>query len=222
MKDDRIEGILAELREEYNPPPETPREEMWSSIQARLDSGKTEVLSLEDARRRKEGSPGRSFLRKPMGWATGAAALLLLGLGIGRMTAPETGPTPVETGRVGSDPEILRVAALNHLTRTESLLTLLRADARAGRTETDLGSRARRLLTQTRLLMDAQERPDPLMDGLLKDLELVLIQLVGAANGGDPAQVRSELELALEGLEEREVLSRIRAMVPPTPYFAGT
>jgi len=223
MKDDPTKGLLAELREDYNPPPETPREEMWSSIQARLRSKEEEVISLEEAREAKRGrSIKRLLIRQPLGWAMGAAAVLLLGLGIGRMTAPGMNSVPGAEGRFGPDPDILRVAAMNHLSRTESLLTLIRADGRSGRMGADVGVWARNLLTQTRLLMDSQGEDDPIMDELLKDLELVLIQLVGAANGGDPARVRSELELALEGLEESEVLPRIRAVVPPSRPFAGT
>ena len=43
-----------------------------------------------------------------------------------------------------------------------------------------MGTWSRGLLAQTRLIMDAQENPDPLLQDLLEDLELVLVQLVGA------------------------------------------
>jgi hypothetical protein len=72
--------------------------------------------------------------------------------------------------------------------------------------------------------MDAQGRADPLMSDLLEDLELILVQIVGVANApaGDEGRVESELNLALEGLEEREVLTRIQAVVPAGPRFIGT
>jgi len=144
------------------------------------------------------------------------------------MTAPGARPSadvamdaPTDAG---PSSEVLRAAAVQHLARTESLLTLVRADARAGRVEPSLGSWARGLLSQTRLLMDAQGGADPAMAELLGDLELVLVQIVGAANAdiGDSAKVRSELNLALDGMEEREVLPRIQAVVPAGPRFVGT
>ena len=59
---------------------------------------------------------------------------------------------------------------------------------------------------------------------LLEDLELVLIQIVVVANTpeGDQARIQSELNLALEGLETREVLPRIQAVIPAGPGFYGT
>ena len=39
---------------------------------------------------------------------------------------------------------------------------------------------------------------------------------------GDRARIQSELNLALDGLEEREVLPRIQAVVPAGPGYVGT
>lgn len=242
MPDDNMDGLLERIRSEYNPPPETPREEMWSVIQGRMEEGRPEavgqgtpseaisetkegmVLSLDEARRFRRP-------RQPFVWAMGAAAILVLGLGIGRMTAPGASPSGQggvtassgtnQTAAPGSD--ILRIVALDHLARTESLLTLARADASAGGMEASVGNWSRGLLAQTRLIMDAQEDPDPLLQELMEDLELVLVQLVGAAAmDGDPAKIQSEWNLALEGLEDTEVLSRIRAVLPTGARFMGT
>ncbi len=223
MRDKEMEEMLTELREEYNPPPETPRDEMWSIIQARLGSEGSQVVSLETVRRSRVPP-----VRKTFGWAAAAAAVLVVGIGLGRFTAPvgspATAPGPDRTATMAPSPDILRAAAVEHLVRTESLLTLVRADARAGRVEPSVGPWARGLLTQTRLLMDAEGGVDPVMSDLLEDLELVLIQIVGVANApaGDEGRVESELNLALEGLREREVLTRIQAVVPAGPRFVGT
>ncbi len=234
-----FEEMLTELRDGYNPPPETPREEMWADIQARIGAGGSEaeegdrhVISMRGRRSSTRERRSSIWTRagKPVGWAA-AAAVLVLGLGIGRMTAPSAGPVgpgssvasevPWEPGE-GTD--LLKVAAADHLSDTESLLTLVRADARSGRLDPAVGSWARGLLTQTRLLMDAQGTGDPAMQTLLKDLELVLVQIVGAANAPaeDTSRVQSELILALDGLEQNEVLTRIQAVVPAGPRFAGT
>jgi hypothetical protein len=191
MHDDEMNELVTGLRGDYNPPPETPREEMWAAIQPRLGrevapaahdggSDRNQVRSLEEARRART----RRFLSSG----------------------------------------VLRAAAVEHLVRTESLLTLVRADARAGRVEPSVGSWARGLLSQTRMLMDAQEDTDPAMAQLLGDLELVLVQIVGATNsdGVDSARARSELNLALDGMEERDVLPRIQAVVPAGPRYVGT
>jgi hypothetical protein len=54
------------------------------------------------------------------------------------------------------------------------------------------------------------------MHGLLEDLELVLIQIVGVAEAGsgDDGQRRTELDLAMNSLDAGEVLPRIRAALP--------
>jgi hypothetical protein len=223
MDDKKMEELLTGLRDEYNTPPETPREEMWTAIQARLGSRDESVVSLEAARRSR-----MARYRKPLGWAVAAAAVLVLGLGIGRMTAPGVTPEGSPTLQVASGSDgtsrALQVASLEHLVQTESLLTLVRADARTGRVEPTMGTWAKGLLTQTRLLMDAQGGTDPVMKALLQDLELVLVQIVGVANASpeDVDRVRSELNLALDGLEESEVLPRIQAVIPAGPRFVGT
>ena len=243
MSDKNYDELLMELRDSYNQPPETPREEMWAAIQARLGEGgqgapgqgesgagegdqgqegpEDSVVSLEEARLSRWGR-----IPQTLRWSMAAAALLVLGLGIGRMTAPGMAPRVAEEGSEirSPDPQVLRAAAVQHLQRTESLLTLVRADARSGRVEPTVGNWARQLLSQTRLLMDAQPGSDPTMGELLEDLELVLVQIVGVANAPpeDRARVQSELNLALDGLEEREVLPRIQAVVPAGPGYLGT
>ena len=118
---------------------------------------------------------------------------------------------------------VARAAALEHLGRSESLLTMVRADARSGSVDPGVSKWARELLTETRLLMDLPEADDAVVLELLEDLELVLVQIVGVAEAkGDPVDDRSELALALEGLEERDVLARIQAVLPAGPGLAGT
>ncbi|HSW31518.1 MAG TPA: hypothetical protein VLH75_18675 [Longimicrobiales bacterium] len=221
MSEERTDELTRLLREEYNAPPEAPRDEMWSAIQARLEARESGVVSLDQARSRRA-----ARLRAPLAWAAAAAAVLVLGVGIGRMTAP-TAPPVAEapagaTG--GADPGILRLAAVEHLGRTEALLRMVRADGASGWVDPAVGTWARSLLTETRLLMDARQEQDPAMEELLEDLELVLVQIVGVteAAGGDQGRAREELILTLDGMERREVLSRIQAVVPPGAGLAGT
>ncbi len=228
MDEERIDPEVTEmLRGHYNAPPETPREEMWAVIQAGLEPRAT-VRSLDEARARRVAST-----RRPLGWAAAAAAVLILGIGIGRMSVPgrqarTSTPTvagaPSSSSTVGPDRAVLRAAAVDHLERTEAMLTLVRADARDGKVDPALGTWARGLLTQTRLLLDSPGTQDPAMRDLLGDLELVLVQMVGVTEveGADRTRAQSEMNLALRGLEDRDVLPRIRAAVPAGSGLAGT
>ncbi len=215
MSDERFdEALLAQVRETYHVPNEPPREAMWAEIEARLG-----VVDLAAERQRRSDARPRLFRStdRGMGWAVAAAAVLVLGIGIGRMTAP-TGPEPV--AEVTEPPRRaatggLALAAREHLGRTESLLTMVRADARAGRIDPATAEWAEGLLSETRLLLDA-DGGNPAVDELLLDLELVLIQIRAVAQTGtmDEARARTELELALRTLEEGEVLPRIQAVLP--------
>jgi len=215
------DGLGDLLREEYNAPPPTPRDEMWTAIEAGLGTGSADVRSLDSA-------PSRRWaaLRRPLAWGAAAAAVLVVGVGIGRLTAPA--PTPVAEAPAetvdGANASILRVAAVQHLGKSEMLLRMVRADGRGGRVDPTVGTWARGLLTQTRLLLDSSADQDPAMRELLEDLELVLVQIVGVSQvaGEDESRVREELTLALRGLEQREVLSRIQAVVPSGSGLAGT
>lgn len=217
MTDDRrMDEAVSALRAEYNAPPETPREEMWRVIHAGLPAPEadTSVVSLEAARARR--TPNRSF-----GWAVAAAAVLVMGIGIGRMTAPGMPTGAALDG--GARGEVLAVAAAEHLGHSESFLTLVRADARGGSLDPEMVRWAEGLLSQTRMFMDATDAAaEPAMRELMEDLELVLAQIVTVAEHGgvDPGRTRTELDLALRGMEDREVLTRIQAV--SGPIMAGT
>lgn len=217
MSEGDMDDLSRLLREEYNPPPEVPRDEMWAAIQGGLEPRIPGVVSLDEARRRRWAA-----LRRAAGWAAGVAAVLVMGVAIGRMTAPAVGP--VAEVPLGSDASILRVAAVQHLGRSEALLRMVRADAQRGRLDPMVSTWARGLLTETRLLLDSSENQDPAMRELLEDLELVLMQIVGvsAVPGEDDSRAREELSLALKGLERRDVLPRIQAVMPSGAGLAGT
>lgn len=216
MNDERFEGALDALREGYNPPPTVPKEAMWEEIRTRLPRGADpDVIAFPDKGAAR--APNRS-----MGWAVAAAAVLVIGVGIGRMTAPvAVGPALATAEEEEAAP--LKVAAREHLGRSESLLTLVQVDAREGRLDPQMGQWARDLLSQTRLFLDLSEGMDPDVQELMVDLELILAELVGAAEageGGGSEMSRNELRLALEGVQDREVMTRIQAVSGPT--LSGT
>ncbi|GMV07550.1 MAG: hypothetical protein AMXMBFR53_38250 [Gemmatimonadota bacterium] len=216
MSEHEMDELTRVMREEYNPPPAVPREEMWAVIQAGMDAAGAPPASLEGARRKRPPLPWRQ-----LGWAAAAAAVLGLGVSIGRVTAPE--PAAMATEPAAADASLVRVAAVEHLSRTDAMLRMVRADGRDGTVDPAMGAWGRTLLTQTRLLLDTTGRDDPAMRELLEDLELVLVQIVAVSEAeGDEARTRSELSLALEGLEQRDVLPRIQAVVPTGSVLAGT
>src|SRR5215210_9463746 len=79
MLDDGFEDRLREAAREYNEPPETPREAMWTAIQ----SERPEARKLDRAPADNVRTP--RFLR-PLSWAAGIAALLGIGVGLGRLS----------------------------------------------------------------------------------------------------------------------------------------
>lgn len=216
MEEREMDDLVRMIRDEYNPPPPAPREEMWAVIQGSLEPRGEVLDDLARARRRR--APWREI-----GWAAAASVVLALGVGIGRMTAPAPGDPGAVAAAADGAGSPLRLAAVEHLGRSESLLRLVRADGRAGRVDPATGAWARSLLTETRLLLDSEAGDDAAMRALLQDLELVLVQVSAVAEArGDEDRFLSELTLALEGIEQREVLTRLQAVTPSMPGMAGT
>lgn len=227
--DPGMSALIRDARAGWHTPPETPREEIWAGVAEALFGGDGEsapthgdpgsVASLDQVRRRPRAGDGGIAGR----WlAVAAAAVLLLGVGIGRMgrvpgepatsTAAATPPTS-ETVAQGAAP--VRLATAAHLSSTETLLSLVRADARRGELDPAVGRWGRRLLTETRLLLDSPAVSDPGLRTLLEELEVVLAQVALLADTSvDDARRRGELELIAEGLDEAGVESRLRASLP--------
>lgn len=192
MMDDRFEQWLREAARDYHrPPATTPREEMWQRIVAR----RTE--------RRRRAMAWRPVFR----WGVGIAAVLALGVGIGRWSAKApSAPRQLST-------LAYRVAAAQYLTRTEALLTGFRAEARAGQPDAQFARQARDLLGTTRLILDCPAGQDPRLKGLLEDLEVVLAQIAQLPARGD----QEDVQLINQGLEQRSVLLRLRTANPSGP-----
>ena len=71
MLDDRLDDQLRDAAKDYNDPPETPRDVMWERIVAERAKKVETVLPLRHLR--------------PLRWAAGIAAVLALGIGLGRV-----------------------------------------------------------------------------------------------------------------------------------------
>ena len=200
MNDDRFEDLLREAARDYHRPPETPRDEMWTVIEAE--------------RRRRRAPPQVVVLRPVVRWALGMAAVLLVGIAIGRWMRPQPmslATEPVAT-QSGSD-VAYRLVAAQYLGRTEALLAGFQADAPSGQLDPQFVSQARELLSSTRLLLDSPAGTDPQLRPLLQDLELVLAQIALLS----AAQEKRDVELIIQGIDQKSVLTRLRTAIPSGP-----
>ena len=224
MLDDRFDDELRDSAREYNTPPVTPREEMWAAIQAK----RTEKTESGQADRRTGGrkneptSPtifpfDHPFARpsvRLLRWPAGIAAILALGIGLGRLSAPEPGPVPPVQVASDTAPRptdvAYRITAMEHLGQSEAFLTLFRASVRGGGREQLASATARQLLATNRLLLDSPAASDGRTRLLLQDLELVLAEISQLS----PRPSSPDLDLITEGIERGGVMSRLRTAVP--------
>jgi len=228
MLDDRFDDQLREAAHDYNAPPETPRDLMWQRIVAARKEG-TRVGGKDHAddilhdpeigpfRRSLVPSFPRSLVPsfpRSLRWPVGIAALLALGIGLGRMTAPtpdSPAPMTVVTEPASRESGVAyQLAATEHLSQSETFLTLFRASVRQGGNEQLASSTARQLLATNRLLLDSPAATDNRTRILLQDLELVLAQI--AQLSGRPSS--PDLDFITNGLDDSGVMSRLRTAVP--------
>jgi hypothetical protein len=223
--DDRIR----ELTRDYNTPRREldarRREEIWNRIQRERSASSSRTAHRIRPRRRNR-----------LQTIVAVAAVLLIGILIGRTTvdrtgdqvattgAPQTTGSPTTTGvptTTGEPPASAhtppdathRLATRDYLLRTETLLTEFRLAAASPTPESALpgtGPWASGLLLETRLLMDSPIGENPELQRLLRDLELILAEIVQLADAADERE-RQEIR---RSLEERGVLLRLRRAVP--------
>jgi hypothetical protein len=201
LPDEPLEPSLLAAAKEYHRPPEPPREAIWRAIQAE---------------RRAERAI-RPEPRRWVPWAAAAAALLAVGVGIGRLTQPGLSPAraPVASwGPSAAAPRVneaaYRLTTLEHLGQSEAFLTLFRASVRTGGQERLASATARQLLATNRLLLDSPAATDRKTRVLLEDLELVLAEIAQLAADAQP----DDRALIREGMDRGGVLSRLRTEVP--------
>ena len=110
MTEDKFEEFLQKAAQSYNvPPARTPRDEMWSAIQAQRASGPRVVYGGGLPAR--ESSVRRFGSKVWLGAAAAAALFLVTGVGIGRWSASRNAPTsvaavnPRQTGSSTASPE---------------------------------------------------------------------------------------------------------------------
>ena len=207
---DELPNRISVAARGYNEPPPVPREEIWASIQAaRRGTSGGEARETPSAP-----PPLRPFASRWLRFAVGIAALLAIGIGIGRLTptlrsGQALRPAAPITALKDRGKVAYSVVTAEHLSRVETLLTSLRT----GQDQAPFSAQARELLTSTRLLLDSRAAEDPKIKALLQDLELILVQ-VGQL---DKSSGREELDLLTDGLEQRQVMPRLRNAIPAGP-----
>lgn len=200
MNEEHFEDYLKRALSDLDPVPPTPREAMWANIQ--------------EQRRSVKQISGRR--RQWLGWGVGLAAMLAVGVGLGRLSVrnaqepanPAVAVNGGVTGATRSEPvnrAAYQVTVAQHMTSAEALLTSFRTQPQ-GTLDPDIAVWARDLLTNTRMLMDSPAADDPGVAALLEDLELVIAQI---ARMSAPSSV--ERELIREGIQKTDVLPRLRA-----------
>lgn len=202
MKDERLDDLMRDARETYRVPPAADFDAIWSRVEAEHFE---RPLTLVPRR--------RSWLAP----AAGIAATLLVGIGLGRITAPAATmvnvplvaevPASVPAAANVADP--LQRATYEYVARAVALLDSLPRTRLA-----QLGGDARfvadaaQLLGTTRLLLDSPAATDPRLRDLLEDLELVLAQVASLRT----APRADELTFIAEAMSERDVVPRLRTV----------
>ncbi len=207
--DDQFEPVelpeaIRALAREYHAPPATPKTELWNRIQVARADGTKPVVATQHMATASARPVGRW-----MAWVTGIAAILLAGIGLGRLSMVGSRNAAPAASTRGSD-VVYATAMVQHLSRAEILLTTLRLDPASG---VGLTGQARDLLSSTRLLLDSKAAVDPKLRRLLEDLELILVQVAQLSDD----RLDEELGFITEGLAQRNVLPRIRTAIPAGP-----
>ena len=102
------------------------------------------------------------------------------------------------------------VAASQHLTDAEAMLTAFKGDLNQGRMDAQISAWGKDLLSNTRLLLDSPAAQDPARRKLLQDLELVLVQIVQLS----PTSSSRDRDLIKGALTDDQVISRLRTAIP--------
>lgn len=292
MTNEELDDLLRREAQSYNLPPDVPRDVMWDRIERARASATIAPISS---------APRLRWIRT----AAGIAAILVIGIGIGRLTRGGTGGTggtatsrvasttrsgeagagqsspspditsadsvpsgdaradenedePLRSSRVARGPRGLagvfgadrsspgigadarsasraaaaqdiddrgayRLAVVEHMARTEVLLTSFRAQTQGApgdsRADAQFASLSRELLQTTRLLLATRTRDDPTLTRLLQDLELVLMQITQYTSEGR----RGDLESINQSLDRSNVIPKLRSTIPSgAPVPAGT
>ncbi|MES2307035.1 MAG: hypothetical protein V4558_16150 [Gemmatimonadota bacterium] len=204
MDERRLDELLTEAKGTYRVPPAPPLDEIWQRVEAE---------AFADA-------PVRS-IRSAAGWRrtqwagfSGAiAAALLIGVFIGRKSAPSA-VTPQVAVLAPTTPRAASTDPYQRATDEllgQSAVLLASLPQEGGRSDADVrfADQGAQLLTTTRLLLDSPVGGDSRMRTLLEDLELVLVQVTRIRS----QHHQDDLLLIHDALDQHDIVPRIRSAV---------
>lgn len=198
MTEEKFAEFLKTALDDLDPVPAAPRDEMWQRIQAQR--------ALERQARR---TPA---YRTWINWGVGAAAVLAVGIGIGRMTLRQTdAPAPARVAAVTPatpNQTAYKVVVNQYMASAEAMLTAYRTEPQ-GTLDPQIAEWARDLLTNTRLLLNSPAASDPKTAALLQDLEVIIAQIAALS-----APSNLENEIIRDGMNKTAVMPRLRATQP--------
>lgn len=208
LTDEQLDRLLASARDQWRATDEPDHDALWERIE----------LQCFDRALQTPPSPWRTTNWRRMGVI---AATLVIGVGVGRFTAPGATDVPsavaqgqsTPSGLSASDP--MHVTTTTYLGETAALLASLARDGGEGALDARFANHAATLLSTTRLLLDSPSSSDPALRALLDDLELVLAQIARLPSRRDG----EELEFIKEAIAARDVVPRLR--LAAADYHAG-
>lgn len=204
MQQEQFDRWLMEAGRTYNDPPDTNLDSLWNELEQRRERESTTPAITVVPPRRWHANP---WLR--------AAAILVVGVGIGRVSASPDVTALVPRAESVAAPTSLHENPLDapdaekYLGQTVALLASLQSEARTTVSDTLMVARASRLLSTTRFLLDSPSAADAGVRTLLEDLELVLVQIVQIPS----SKSASDVELIHQAMQQRDVMPRLRSAV---------
>jgi hypothetical protein len=211
MTDEQLQQLMTEAAETYRVPKDPPLDSMWARIEREHFDAPAGTAGGADADVSVLAPRSGRTTRRWFAPAAGIAATLIIGFGVGRVTAPGSEPivpvvavVPADSQRSFADP--LQRTTSEYLDDAELLLASLPRDAQ--NVDPRFVEAARQLLTTTRLLLDSPVGSDPRLRDMLEDLELVLAQMARLR----AAPRAEELTFIAEAMDERDMVPRLRTV----------
>jgi len=195
---------------QHHEPGEVPRDRMW----ARIDAVRAASRNSGDPDDGKVLRPDFQRRTRWLGWVAATAAVLVIGIAIGRMSRTETpiaqGP-PVPDSTLTVEPSaqqngLYLLAAQDLFNRADFRLTDFKVRSCSRKDLAEVPVWAGGMLVQTRLLLDTPLKNNPELHGLLQDLELVLAQIAGLSRNN----CARDMAWITRGMTERATLDRLR------------
>lgn len=214
MKEERLDDLMRDARDTYRVPPAVDFDAIWTRVEAEHFDGAVKPAPVALTASRGGAAAVPLHRRRWLGPLMGIAATLVVGFGIGRVTAkplvvnlPVMAEGAVVPVRPASDiAEPLQRATYEYIARTVALFDSLPTAQLAG--DARFVAEASQLLSSTRILLDSPAASDPRLRNLLEDLELVLAQVARLRT----APRAAELTFIAEAMSERDVVPRLRTV----------